>query len=102
MPSCWRRTACMPICITCSLPRGLIDVRTHAASMTGRRTLVISPNWIGDAVMAQPLLRLLKDRQPERPIDVLAPAFLAPVWRAMPEVDTVLESHFKHGALQLR
>jgi subfamily B ATP-binding cassette protein MsbA len=28
------------------------------------RTLVISPNWIGDAVMAQPLLRLLK--QPTR------------------------------------
>jgi len=65
------------------------------------RTLVISPNWIGDAVMAQPLLRLLKDRYPERPIDVLAPAWVAPVWRAMYEVDTVLEAPFRHGALQL-
>jgi heptosyltransferase-2 len=27
---------------------------------------------------------------------------VAPVWRAMREVDTVLESPFKHGALQLR
>lgn len=66
------------------------------------RTLVISPNWIGDAVMAQPLLRLLQDKHPERPIDVLAPAWVAPVWRAMREVDTVLEAPFRHGMLQLR
>ncbi|HYD97588.1 MAG TPA: lipopolysaccharide heptosyltransferase II [Noviherbaspirillum sp.] len=66
------------------------------------RTLVISPNWIGDAVMAQPLLRLLHERHPERPIDVLAPGWVAPVWRAMREVDTVLEAPFRHGALQLR
>jgi heptosyltransferase II len=66
------------------------------------RTLVISPNWIGDAVMAQPLLQLLREREPQRPIDVLAPGWVAPVWRAMAEVDTVLEAPFKHGKLQLR
>ncbi len=66
------------------------------------RTLIISPNWIGDAVMAQPLLQLLKARDPARAIDVLAPVWVAPVWRAMREVDTVLESPFKHGALQWR
>jgi heptosyltransferase-2 len=70
--------------------------------MSGKRTLVISPNWIGDAVMAQPLLALLKRRHPERPIDVLAPPSVAPVWRAMVEVDSVLETPFRHGALQLR
>jgi heptosyltransferase-2 len=43
------------------------------------RTLVISPNWIGDAVMAQPLLRLLKQAHPERAIDVLAPPQVVPV-----------------------
>lgn len=66
------------------------------------RTLVVSPNWIGDAVMAQPLLRLLKERDPLHPIDVVAPAWVAPVWRAMSEVDTVIEAPFRHGALQLR
>ncbi|MEO6353157.1 MAG: lipopolysaccharide heptosyltransferase II [Burkholderiaceae bacterium] len=66
------------------------------------RTLVISPNWIGDAVMAQPLLQLLQQQSPQQPIDVLAPTWVAPVWRAMREVDTVLESPFKHGMLQLR
>jgi heptosyltransferase-2 len=66
------------------------------------RTLVISPNWIGDAVMSQPLLRLLKEAHPERPIDVLAPPSAAPVWRAMKEVAEVLETPFRHGALQLK
>ena len=66
------------------------------------RTLVISPNWIGDAVMAQPLLRLLRDAHPERPIDVLAPPSVAPVWRQMAEVDSVIETPFRHRALQLK
>jgi heptosyltransferase-2 len=66
------------------------------------RTLVISPNWIGDAVMAQPLLQLLRAAHPERPIDVLAPPSVSPVWRQMAEVDEVLETPFRHGALQLR
>jgi heptosyltransferase-2 len=65
------------------------------------RTLVISPNWIGDAVMAQPLLQLLRQHHPERPIDVLAPTWVGPVWRAMREVDTVMDTPFKHGKLQL-
>ncbi|MBC7857333.1 MAG: lipopolysaccharide heptosyltransferase II, partial [Burkholderiaceae bacterium] len=66
------------------------------------RRLVISPNWIGDAVMAQPLLRLLREQHPERPIDVLAPPAVAPVWRQMSEVDAVVETPFRHGALQLK
>jgi heptosyltransferase-2 len=66
------------------------------------RTLVISPNWIGDAVMAQPLLQQLKLKHPGRAIDVLAPPAVAPVWRAMAAVDSVLETPFRHGALQLK
>src|SRR4051794_12638595 len=52
--------------------------------------------------MAQPLLARLKQLHPERPIDVLAPPSVAPVWRAMGEVDSVLETPFRHGALQLK
>jgi len=66
------------------------------------RTLVISPNWIGDAVMAQPLLQLLRAQHPDRAIDVLAPPSVAPVWRQMAEVADVLEAPFRHGALQLK
>lgn len=71
-------------------------------SLERTRILIISPNWIGDAVMAQPMLQLLRQRYPECAIDVVAPAWVAPVWRAMREIDNVIESSFRHGALQLR
>lgn len=70
--------------------------------MSAGRTLVISPNWIGDAVMAQPLVAMLKRQHPGRPIDVLAPPAVAPVWKAVAEVEEVLETPFRHGPLQLR
>ena len=70
--------------------------------MNGKaRTLVISPNWIGDAVMAQPLLRLLKQAHPDRAIDVLAPPHVVPVWRRIREADEILVTPFRHRALQL-
>jgi heptosyltransferase-2 len=72
---------------------------TTREEMTGR-ILVISPNWIGDAVMAQPLLHLLHERSPGMAIDVLAPSWVAPVWRAVREIDTVIEAPFRHGKLQ--
>jgi len=70
-------------------------------AMGKTRTLVISPNWIGDAVMAQPLLRMLKQQHPERPIDVLAPPQVVPVWRRIQEADDILITPFRHRALQL-
>jgi heptosyltransferase-2 len=65
------------------------------------RTLVISPNWIGDAVMAQPLLRLLKQAHPESAIEVLAPPQVVPVWRRIREADHIMVTPFRHRALQL-
>ncbi|HEX2331865.1 MAG TPA: lipopolysaccharide heptosyltransferase II [Burkholderiales bacterium] len=63
------------------------------------RVLVIAPNWIGDALMAQPLLARLK--QSGATIDVLAPEWVAPVVHRMPEVDVVIAAPLRHGALQL-
>ena len=62
--------------------------------------LVVAPNWIGDALMAQPLLTRLK--QGGATIDVLAPEWVAPVARRMPEVSDVVAAPFRHGPLQLR
>ncbi len=64
------------------------------------KTLVIAPNWIGDALMAQPLLTLLKRQQPKQNITVLAPSWVAPVLAAMPEVDAVRPTALAHGSLQ--
>jgi len=62
-----------------------------------RTALVIAPQWIGDAVMTQPLLGLLAQRG-ER-IDVAALPWVAPVYRAMPEVAQVIDLPFAHGRL---
>jgi len=61
---------------------------------------VIAPQWLGDAVMTEPLLRRLAERG-ER-ITVGALAWLAPIYRAMPQVAEVIELPFSHGGLQFR
>jgi lipopolysaccharide heptosyltransferase II len=66
------------------------------------RTLVVAPNWIGDALMAQPLFARLREKQPDLEVDVVAPPWVAPVLRRMPEVSTVIGAPFRHGALELR
>ena len=66
-----------------------------------QRILVVAPNWIGDALMAQPLLTRLREQDPTAKIHVLAPDWVAPVARRMPEVDKVIAVPFRHGALDL-
>lgn len=68
---------------------------------TLHKILVISPNWVGDAIMAQPLLSVLKESYPNSLIDVLAPKWVSPVWQAMREVNEVIATNLKHGQLQL-
>jgi heptosyltransferase-2 len=60
-------------------------------------TLVIAPAWIGDAVMAQPLLALLANAAP---VDVLAPPATAALFGRMPGVRSVLTAGFRRGALE--
>ncbi len=61
------------------------------------RTLVIAPQWIGDAVMSEPLLARLAARGEH--ITVAALPWVAPVYRAMPQVGDVIELPFSHGRL---
>ena len=62
--------------------------------------LIIAPNWIGDAVMTQPLLANLHEQFPNSKIDVLASTWVAPIYRACPEVHEVIEAKFEHRKLQ--
>jgi heptosyltransferase-2 len=66
------------------------------------RILIIGPAWIGDMVMAQTLFTLLKQRNPQRQLDVLAPAWTKPLLERMPEVNQALNLPFNHGELRLR
>ncbi|QJW83321.1 lipopolysaccharide heptosyltransferase II [Ramlibacter terrae] len=63
-------------------------------------SLVIAPQWIGDAVMTEPLLRRLHARGERLAVGALPR--VAPVYRAMPQVDEVIELPFRHGGLQFR
>ncbi len=60
-------------------------------------TLVIGPAWVGDMVMAQVLFRLLKQRDPDAAIDVLAPAWSVPLLARMPEVRASFDLPLQHG-----
>jgi heptosyltransferase-2 len=61
------------------------------------RVLLIAPQWIGDAVMAQPLVALLAARG--ELVTALGLPGVAPVLRAMPGVVEVIEAPFAHGKL---
>lgn len=63
--------------------------------------LVVAPSWVGDLVMAQPLLAAVRRARPDAGIDVLAPAGLLPLVRRLPEVAEALASPFRHGRLDL-
>ena len=62
--------------------------------------LIIAPNWIGDAVMTQPLLASIKTLYPDSTIDVLASTWVAPIYRACSEVNEVIDAKFEHKQLQ--
>jgi heptosyltransferase II len=61
------------------------------------RSLVIAPQWIGDAVMSEPLLARLAARG--EGLAVAALPWVAPVYRAMAQVGEVIELPFAHGRL---
>jgi heptosyltransferase-2 len=64
---------------------------------TSNNILIIGPAWVGDMVMAQVLFRLLKQQQPDCAIDVLAPAWSAPLLARMLEVRASFDLPLKHG-----
>jgi len=63
------------------------------------QTLVIAPNWIGDAVLSEPFIRCLSGALGQ--ITVLATPWVAPVYRAMPSKPNVIEGDFSHGKVEL-
>ena len=63
--------------------------------------LIIGPSWVGDMVMAQTLFIELKRLDTEAIIDVLAPAWSAPLLARMPEVRRGIEMPLGHDKLEL-
>ena len=65
------------------------------------KILIISPSWVGDCMLMQPMLMRLRQRWPDCLIDVLAPPWTAALLRAIPEVHEVINNPFPHRVLRL-
>jgi len=79
-----------------TLPTGFDRSRLQPFSI-----LVRSPNWLGDACMALPAVRALKNGRPDISITVLAPAKLAELWQKIPEVSGVILKESKESISQV-
>lgn len=66
----------------------------------GPSILVIGPRWVGDMVMAQSLFIALRQIHPGAVIDVMAPAWAAPLVGRMPEVRTRIDAPFSRKKLE--
>lgn len=62
--------------------------------------LVVGPSWVGDTVISQVLLQLLRQQHPDAGIDYLAPPWTLPLLARMPEVRRGIANPFGHGVLQ--
>lgn len=65
------------------------------------KILIVAPSWIGDTILAQPLFSRLHAQHPGAHIDVLAPAWSAPLLARMHEVRRVIDSPYAHGELNI-
>lgn len=68
----------------------------------GKKILVVSPAWLGDIIMSQSLLSVLKQQDPTNSIYVYAPSYAHPILNRMPEVDEILTNPFNHGQFLLK
>jgi len=66
------------------------------------RILIVAPAWIGDAILSEPLVALVRDPFETPIVDVLAPAWCAPVYARMRGIGRVIETTSPHGRLDWR
>ena len=65
------------------------------------RTLIVAPSWVGDAILAEPLVSLLRETVEEPSIDVLAPPWCAPVFERRRGIRRIVENPIGHGKVAL-
>jgi heptosyltransferase-2 len=60
------------------------------------RILIVAPSWVGDAILSEPLVALLRASRGDADIDVLAPAWCAPVYARMQGIGRIYDSALRH------
>jgi heptosyltransferase-2 len=69
-------------------------------SLSPRKILVVQPSWVGDAVMATPMLRALRELYPEAEISYLLRRYVKEVFTGMPWADRLIT--YRTGKTQAR
>ncbi len=82
-------------------PRPAVEAARAARSSSARGPiLIVAPSWVGDAILSEPLIaRLATTGEQHRAIDVLAPAWCAPVYARMRGIRRIFDSMLRHGEL---
>ncbi|WP_082884264.1 lipopolysaccharide heptosyltransferase II [Piscirickettsia salmonis] len=62
-----------------------------------KNILIVGPSWVGDMMMSQSLLKVLKQQHAEVNIDVLAPNWTFALLARMPQVREAISAPFAHG-----
>ncbi|MFO1304550.1 MAG: lipopolysaccharide heptosyltransferase II [Burkholderiales bacterium] len=63
------------------------------------RILIVAPSWVGDAILSEPLVALVRDPYEDPVVDVLVPPWCAPVYARMRGIRRIVEIPFQHGKL---
>ena len=79
-----------------TLPLGY-DVR----SLQPFELLLRSPNWLGDACMAFPAVRALRDGRPDLRLTVFTPGKLAQLWQSLGIIDDIITKDGKEGVFSV-
>ncbi len=61
-----------------------------------QRILVVQPNWVGDAVMATPTLRALRNHYPDAQISYLMRRYVKPVYHGLPWANKLITYRTGH------
>jgi heptosyltransferase-2 len=89
-----------PKFLLASYKRGIVEP-LDGRPLQPFRILIRSTNWLGDAVMSVPAVRAIKAGRPDARITILAPAKLAQIWQAVPEVDEVIAIEKRDGVFRV-
>src|SRR5438552_3311568 len=72
-------------------PRPLPLAALYCVPMSDpQRILIVQPNWVGDAVMATPTLRAIRDLYPRAHISFLLRRYVKPIYAGMPWADKLI------------
>jgi heptosyltransferase II len=69
--------------------------------MAGERILIVAPSWVGDTILSEPLVALLRDPFEDPIVDVLVNSWCAPVYQRMRGIRRIIENPIGHGKFDL-